>query len=99
MSGEKAHDDMVLHSSDGELRAWLDLYLESLESLAGEDLRRNDDLSREVKRLNRELLSLKRSLGLMKKEREHMRTILRSLENRLLTISGKTDDTDSAEKI
>ena len=55
-------------------------------------------LTQEVKRLNREILLTKRTLGLLKREREQVRTLLTSLETRLQTLAGRTREPADAPK-
>lgn len=64
--------------SDEEFRSRLGFCLDTMEESV-----------RKIRDLEREILGLRRSVFLLKKEREQMRSLLLSLEKRLQSISGK----------
>ncbi len=83
---------------DVELRGKLERLVSELSGRILDDRVEIEGLRGEIRKLNRDMLSMKRSLSIFKKEREQVRNILRSLENRLQTISGTRSDSADTEK-
>ncbi|MEC4683885.1 MAG: hypothetical protein VST70_09470 [Nitrospirota bacterium] len=98
MTGHPVSEPRVANPQDEKLRLWLDLHLETLSTRLDSDREKIDAQDQEIRRQNREILSMKRTLGLLKKEREQMRSILRSLENRLLTLQEKSNEPGAPQK-
>ena len=83
---------------DEALRSGIDRYISSMVVRHQEDDRTIEELNQEIKRLNREVMSMKRTLLFLKEEREQMRSLLRSLETRLLSLPGKSHESDASQK-
>ncbi len=83
---------------DAQLRERVDRRLSELSEGVSHDRKEMEALRFEIRKLNKDLLSMRRSLGILKKEREQVRAVLRTLEARLLSISGKSRDTADPEK-
>lgn len=83
---------------DLQLRETIDRKLSEISEGVTNDREEIESLRLEIRKLNRELLSVRRSLGILKKEREQMRILLRTLEVRLQSISGKNSDRSVPEK-
>lgn len=96
MSPGVRNPDRSRNVADEVLRQDLDRHMEDLSRRVQEDDGKIEELKTEIKRLNREILSMKRSMVLALREREQIRTILRSLETRLLSINGKSSESDAS---
>lgn len=96
MSTGVRNPERLRHVGDEMLRQGLDRHMEGLSRRLQEDDEKIEELKSDIKRLNREILSMKRSMGLVLREREQIRTILRSLETRLLSLSGKSSESDAS---
>ncbi|MCL4486160.1 MAG: hypothetical protein M1537_07540 [Nitrospirae bacterium] len=83
---------------DAQLRDRVERRLSEISERLLRERMETESLRQELKRLNRDLLSAKRSLSLLGREREQLRAILRTLETRLLSISGNASDPASPEK-
>ena len=98
MSSNKIPGLSVGNPFDAQLRDRVDRRLSDISVALQEERKETEALRQELRRLNRELLSAKRSLSLLNKERERLRAILRTLETRLQSISGNLNEPAASEK-
>lgn len=83
---------------DEELRRRIDNLLNDLEEEGVRDDQALAKLRQEIKEKNRELAALQRKLSLLRRERGNLALIFRSLEKKLQSLTGKTDEPSGPEK-
>ncbi len=98
MSSNKIPGLSVGNPFDAQLRDRVDRRLAEMSEGLQNERRETESLRQELRMLNREILSAKRSLTLLNKEREKLRAILRTLESRLQSISGNASGPAAPEK-
>jgi chromosome segregation ATPase len=83
---------------DEELRRRIDNLLNDLAEEGVRDDQSLAKLRQEIKEKNRELAALQRKLSLLRRERGSLVLIFRSLEKKLQSLAGKTDEPSGPEK-